>query len=127
LELGAEIGLSSSHTTSGDEGFEQHVALGSLAGCLALPPVSGCVVGKLGRLKVSGLGVDEPESPSGLVALVGPRFAVEQGFAEDWLVALHLDLLATLVPWRVELNDQEIWKAPPGALFLGVDVATVFH
>jgi hypothetical protein len=127
LELGAEIGLPSRHTTSGDEGFEQHVALGSLAACFALPPLSGCLASKIGRLEVSGFGVEEPRSPSGLVALVGPRFALEQRLGQNWLAALRLDLLATVAPWRVELQGQEIWKAPPLTLFVGIDVAAVIY
>jgi hypothetical protein len=127
LEIGAEIGLPSSHTTSGDEGFEQHVALGSLAACLTLPPLSGCLVSKIGRLEVRGFGVEEPRSPAGLVALAGPRFALEQRLGQNWLAALRLDVLATLAPWRVELQGQEIWKAPPITLFVGIDVAGVIY
>jgi hypothetical protein len=36
-------------------------------------------------------------------------------------------LLATVAPWRVELQGQEIWKAPPLTLFVGIDVAAVIY
>jgi hypothetical protein len=127
LELGAETGFWSSHRTSGDEGFEQHLVRGSATACFALPPLSGCFVSKVGRLTVRGFGVDEPRSSSGVVALLGPRFALEQELGGRFLAALRVEVLATLVPWRVELNDRQIWKAPPAAVFVGADVARFFQ
>jgi hypothetical protein len=123
LELAAELSLPSTQETSEGEGFEQHVALGSLAGCAALRPFSGCIVGKAGRLTVSGFGVDEPRSASGLITLIGPRVALEQELGKHWLVTLRVELLATLAPWAVELNHRELWKSPPLAVFMGADLA----
>jgi hypothetical protein len=127
VELGAETGFRSSHSTYGDEGFEQHLVRGSATACFALPPLSGCFVSKVGSLTVRGFGVDEPRSSSGFIALLGPRLALEQEFGGRWLAALRVESLATLVPWRVELNDREIWKAPPIAFFVGADVARFFQ
>lgn len=127
LELGVETGFPSRHETSNDEGFEQHVVLGSSAGCVALPPFSACAVGKAGRLGVHGFGVDETRSSSGFIALFGPRLALEQGFGPRWLALVRLELLATLVPWRVELDTEEVWRTPAAAFFVGADVATIFE
>jgi hypothetical protein len=127
VELGVEGGLPSSHGTSGDEGFEQHLVRGAAAACFALSPISGCLVSKVGSLTVRGFGVDEPRSSSGLVGLVGPRVALETGVGGQWLAAVRVEVLATLSPWRVELNDREIWKAPPMAFFVGADLARFFQ
>jgi hypothetical protein len=125
LELGVETGLPSSHVTSADEGFEQHVVLGVIAGCFAISPASVCVVNKWGRLWVGGFGVDDPKSSSGLASLLGLRLGLEQHLAPRWLAALRLEALATLAPWRVELDGEEIWRAPVAAVFVGADLAVI--
>ena len=127
LELGVETGFPSEHRTSSDAGFEQHVVVGTSAGCVALRPFSACVVGKAGRLKVRGFGVDEPHSASGFIALVGPRVGFEQGFGDHWLAALRVEVLATLVPWSIQLNHQDVWRTPVGTFLVGADLANIFQ
>ncbi len=126
FELGVESGLPSKHATADGDGVEQHVVTGGAAGCVAWSSLAACVVGKAGRLKVRGFGVDEPRSASGVVALVGPRLGFEHA-GEHWFGALRIEALATLVPWRVELNQREVWSAPPLAFFVGADLAAIFQ
>lgn len=126
FELGVESGLPSKHATAGGDGVEQHVVTGGAAGCVAFSPLAACVVGKAGRLEVRGFGVDEPRSASGAVALVGPRLGFEHA-GEHWFGALRIEALATLIPWRVELNQREVWSAPPLAFFVGADLAAIFQ
>lgn len=124
-ELGLEASLPGSYSTANGQGFEQRVELGSLAGCALLPPLSGCLVSKLGRLHVTGFGVDAPRSPAGVLFQVGPRLALGQEWG-GWLGALRIDALVTLVPWRVTLNRLEVWQTPVLTLGLGLDVAALF-
>jgi hypothetical protein len=127
LEIGAEASLPSRRTTTEGNGVEQQLQLGSLAGCLALAPLSGCLVGKLGRLNVRGFGVDAPLSASGALAQVGPRLALGEDFGGRLSGALRLEALATLVPWGVTLNHREIWRTPSVSLSVGADLAVIFR
>jgi hypothetical protein len=123
LELGAEASLPSRHTTEPGKGFEQRLALGSLAGCVFLGVVSGCAVGNVGSLHVAGFGVDVPRSPSGIIAQVGPRIALTDLVSSRWVGSLYVEALATLVPWEITLNQREVWQTPPLTLSVGGDLA----
>lgn len=123
LELGAEASLPSRHTTEPGKGFEQRLVVGSLAGCALFGTVSGCLVSNVGRLDVTGFGVDIPRSPSGTIAQVGPRIALTNLMSSQWLGALYVEALATLFAWEVTLNQREVWKTPPVTLSVGADLA----
>jgi hypothetical protein len=124
-ELGLEATLPGSYRKNG-QGFDHHVELGSLAGCLLLRPFAGCLVSKVGRLSVTGYGVDQPHSPAGLLVQVGPRLALTQVFGDSWLGALRVEALATVAPWRVTLNQTEVWRLPPLTVTAGLDIAALF-
>jgi hypothetical protein len=127
VELGAEATLPSRHETTNGEGFEQQVVLGSLAGCLFVRRLSGCVVNKWGRLQVRGFGVDIPRSASGLLAQIGPRLALTKAIAKRWTGALRVEALATLMPWDVSLDQREVWRTPALSVAIGADLAAVFR
>lgn len=122
LELGAEASLPSRHTTTNGEGFDQRVVLGSLAECVFLGSLSSCLVTKVGRFQVHGFGVDVPRSSSGVVAELGPRLALNEELG-TWATAFRVEVLATLVPWKVTLTQEEVWKAPVVSGLVGVDLA----
>jgi hypothetical protein len=126
LELGAEASLPSHHTLSQGRGFDQHFIAGSLAGCAFVRSLSGCVVNKWGTLRVRGFGVDVPRESSGLVGLAGVRLMLSEHLATRWVGALRVEGLATLAPWRVLLNQREIWVTPTLSLCLGADLGAVF-
>jgi hypothetical protein len=127
LEIGGEGSVPSRHTTTEGNGVEQQLLLGSLAGCLALPPLSGCLVGKVGRLHVRGFGVDAPLSASGVLAQIGPRLALGGEIGSRLAAALRLEALATLIPSGVTLNHREIWRTPAVSLSVGADLAIIFR
>jgi hypothetical protein len=127
LELGASASLPSRHTTEPGKGFEQRLALGSLAGCVYIDVVSGCTVTKVGKLDVTGFGVDLPRSPAGVVAQLGPRVALSGLVSGRWLGVLYVEALATLVAWEITLNQREVWKTPPLSLSVGGDLAILLE
>jgi hypothetical protein len=127
VEVGGEASLPSRRTLAEGNGVEQQLLLGSLAGCLALPPLSGCLVGKAGRLHVRGFGVDAPLSASGALAQIGPRLALGEELGSRLAAALRLEALATLIPWGVTLNHREIWRTPALSLSVGADLAVIFR
>jgi hypothetical protein len=127
LELGAEASLPSRHTREPGKGFEQRLALGTLAGCVYIDVVSGCAVTKVGRLDVTGFGVDVPRSPAGVVAQLGPRVALSGLMSGRWLGALYVEALATLVAWEITLNEREVWKTPSLSLSMGGDLAVLLE
>jgi len=126
-ELGAEASLPARHETAGQEGFEQQVMFGSVAACVFLRRVSGCLVNKWGKLQVRGFGVDVPRGPSGSVVQLGPRLTLGELFGNRWLGALRVEALATLTPWRVTLDQREVWKTPLFSLVVGADLGVVFR
>jgi hypothetical protein len=126
FELGGEVSVPGRYIAADGEGFEHHVAAGSLAGCGALGIVTGCAVGKVGRLRVSGVGIDVPLSPSGVTAQVGGRWSLSPDLGR-WSAALRVEALATLVTWGVSLNGREVFRSPPVVVGLGADVAALFQ
>jgi len=127
LELGAEASLATRHATADGNAIEQRLWLGSFAGCVVLSPFAGCLVSKLGELQIEGVGVDVPRSPSGLLALLGPRLSLGAELGPRWAGALRLEVLATLAPWTVTLNAREVWRSPPLTVSLGADIAAIFR
>jgi hypothetical protein len=126
VELGAEASLPSRQTLPDGNGFDQHMVAGSLAGCAFIRSLAGCVLTKWGSLQVRGFGVDLPRESSGLVGLAGLRLMLSEHLATRWVGALRVEGLATLAPWRVSLNQRQIWVTPTLSLSLGADLGAVF-
>lgn len=127
LEIGGEASLPSRRETEPGRGFEQRLALGTLAGCVSFGVLFGCALQKLGAVEVQGFGVDVPQAPAGLIALSGIRLGAGDRFGSRWFGSLRVDVLATLTRWEVELDGQAVWKPPPVSLTLGADVAAIFR
>jgi len=127
VEVGADASLPTRNPTTEGAGFEVNLAGGSLAGCGFLGPFAGCLVNRWGRLGVRGFGVDVPHASSGLVAQLGPRLVLNGSFAKSWKGAVRIEALVALSPWRVILRGQEVWRAPPLSLAVGVDLLAVFN
>jgi hypothetical protein len=127
LDAGAEATLPTSYSPAGTAGFEQHLALGSLAGCVVMQSWSACFVNKLGRVYVRGFGVDLPRDAAGVVALTGARLALGREFSGTWLAALRLEPLASVGSWDVTLSERTVWTTPLLSLSMGIDVALLFE
>lgn len=122
VELGFEASLPSRHETEDGDGFEQQVFVGSLAGCAFFARLSGCLVNKVGWLRVQGFGIDVPNSDAGTLWQVGPRLALIEGFGQRWFGVLRVEALASLATWEVTLNQEEVWKTPLFSLSVGGDL-----
>jgi hypothetical protein len=127
VELGAEASLpTTTHQTDG-LGFRQNLVLGTIAACGHHGLASACVLGKFGQIRVRGLGVDNPASPTGFIAQAGPRLAVTLGLGEQLLLVGHADGLVLLTPWTVDLNGTALWAMPRFGAALGIDLAARFQ
>jgi hypothetical protein len=125
LELGGEASLPGQNVDDSGNGFDHHAAFGTFAGCGFPGPFSACVVGKVGRLRVRGVGVDVPRSQAGEAALLGARLSLNPELG-PFSGALRLEVLAPLVSWGVRLNGGEVFRTSPVAVALGADVGVVF-
>jgi hypothetical protein len=125
FELGGETSLPGRYVDDGGNGFDHHVAFGTLAGCGFLGLISGCVVGKAGRLGVSGVGVDVRRSPAAATAELGARLSLNPELGR-FTSALRLEALAPLVSWGVHLNGTEVFRASPVVIGLGADLGVFF-
>jgi hypothetical protein len=127
IEFGAEASLPTTTRQTDGVGFRQNLILGTVAACGHYRFASACALGKFGQIRVSGLGVDVPSSPSGFIAQAGPRVVATLGLGEQLLLLGHADALFLLTPWTVELNHTAIWTMPRFGAVLGVDLAARFR
>src|SRR5581483_11663466 len=75
LEVGAEASLPSTSRQPDGSGFRHSTIGGSLAVCEHRGALSACLLGKVSQIRVSGMGVDQPRSPTEMAAQAGFRLA----------------------------------------------------
>ena len=102
------------------------LVLGTLAACGSRSSFSACGVGKMGRIRVRGTGVDNSASPQGLVGEVGIRLALSLRLDDHLILRGHVDGLYLLSPWTVDLNQEAVWTMPPFSATAGLDLAFSF-
>ena len=127
IELGAEATLPSTTRLADGGGFRHQLMLGSLAACGWHRSISACALAKLGRIQVQGIGVDEPASPAGLVAQVGPRLAYSLGLGDPLVLMGYVEALYLLTPWTVHVNHVAAWTMPRFGAAAGIDLAVNFQ
>ncbi len=127
LELGAEGTLPVTEREPDGAGFRQRLLGGSAMACGHRGFALGCVMGKLSQLRIAGLDVDQPESPTALVAQAGLRVGVQWEPSRVLFVTPHLDALLLLTPRRVTLNLSEVWEMPPLSALVGIDLGARFR
>jgi hypothetical protein len=107
-------------------GFRSRWMGGTAAFCGHLSAFSTCALGRVGELRIEGLGVDRPESPSSVVAQTGLRLGGSAELSKRWFVAARLEGLLLLTPHTVQMNDVELWRMPRTSGLLGLDVGLRF-
>ncbi len=127
VEVGAEASYPSTERKWDGSGFRQRLIGASAAVCGHRSALSACLLGKASQVRVSGLEVDQPSSPAGLVAQVGLRLAATMGLGGPWSVSAHLDALGLLTPCTVDLNQVGVWDMPRLGLLVGMDVSARFR
>jgi hypothetical protein len=130
-DLSFEVGLEASYPSENQRwrgsGFREMVIAGTAGVCGHLSAISACALGKAGQLRIEGLGVDEPQKPSGFLAQTGARLGATLGLGENWLVAGHLGGLLLLTPRTVQLNGASVWDMPRLSAFAGIDLGARFR
>jgi hypothetical protein len=127
LEIGAEASYPSTERRWDGSGFRQMLVGGTLALCGHVQSFSACALGRASQIRVSGLGVDQPQSPNGFVAQAGLRLAATMELGGAWFVAAHLDGLGLLTPSTVVLNQAPVWEMPRLGALAGIDLLARFR
>ncbi|MGD0835622.1 MAG: hypothetical protein ABSB49_03140 [Polyangia bacterium] len=126
LELGAEASLPATLHDQGGAGFEDQLALGALAACGESLSIYLCAVGRLGAMRIRGVGLVRPFSPTGLLAQSGARLSYALALGHGLALLTHADALYLLSPWTVDVNGAATWKMPRFGIEAGVDLQIEF-
>jgi hypothetical protein len=127
LELGAEASLPSTVHDQGAAGFQDQLMLGTLAACGERLSIYLCAVGKLGLIRVHGVGLERPFSPTGLLAQSGVRLSYSLALGHRLAVLAHGDALYLLSPWTVDVNGAATWRMPRLGTEAGIDLGIKFR
>jgi hypothetical protein len=126
LELGVELSVPSSlHRSTGD-GFSEQLLFGTGAACAKGSVLSACLLTKLGEIRVSGEGVEQPLAASGVLLQSGVRVGVAHSLGPHAEIAAHAGGVAQITHAVVTLSSMPIWSAPRVAGDLGADIAVRF-
>jgi len=127
VELAGEASAPSTLRRTDGGGFSHQVFLASVAGCGLLSRWSGCVLAKIGEMRVSGDGVDTPATSSGLMLQTGLRLAVTLMLGQRAHVIAHADGVALLTRGVVTLDAMAVWTTPRVAATVGLDFGVRFR
>ncbi len=127
LDLGARATFPVTFRQGDGTGVRASALAGTLAVCGHLRGFALCPLATLGRLRVSGLGVDDARAPASTTARVGLRGAFEQPLSARLAAVLHADGAYTLTPRTVTLNQLPVWKTAALGLAVGIDLAVLFR
>ncbi len=125
-EISAEATLPVVERLGDGSGFRQSLAGGSAALCGHRGAFGACVLGKVARLSVTGLDVDEPRSPAALVGQAGARLTAGWELSDTWWLSPHIDALGLLTPREVAMNAVTVWEMPVFSLSAGIDLTAHF-
>ena len=126
LELGAQASLEARLRRADGTGFDARALAATLALCGHWRRLALCPLGSAGALLVTGVGVDQPRSPSAFTAGVGGRAVLEQPVSTRFVIEAHADVLRLLTPRTISLNGLPVWAAPAVNFTTGVDLAVRF-
>ena len=126
VELGGELGASSTMRQADGSGFSQRQVLGTLAGCGVRRPWSLCLVAKLGQIRVAGQGVDVPATATAPLVQTGIRLAVTHALGGRFEISAHADGLTLLTQGTVTLDSAPVWTTSRFAAQVGADVGIRF-
>jgi hypothetical protein len=127
FEVAGEATYPSTQTRWDQSGFRQTLVGASVAACGHHQWLSACGLGRASAVRVAGVGVTKPRSPTGFVAQLGLRVAATFPLGQAWFLAGHVDGLASLNPSRVELNNGIMWEMPRLGALAGIDLAVLFR
>lgn len=99
--------------------IESRLMAGSIAPCFHLGPGYVCPIGTLGSVEASSDAANA-EQDSGIYAAVGLRLGTEWALAENFVLRTHADVLGTLTPVSIELDQRSVWDMSPVTGSLGL-------
>jgi hypothetical protein len=100
--------------------------LASIVPCLREGIARLCVVGGVGAMQGSGVGLATPGSTTTFYAAAGARAALEAGIVGPLYFRAYGDLLGTLTRTRLRLDDKDVWTTPPLSVSLGIGLSGKF-
>lgn len=126
LELGALATLPSTSRQPDGSGFRQSIVAGSAAACGHLGAFSACALAQVGGIRATGFGIDQPRTRTGLLVQAGLRLSAGLALWRTWLLMPHVDVVGVVSPWRIEMNEVEVWRMPRLGVAAGIDLAVRF-
>jgi len=127
IEIALDGSLPATERESDGGGFRASVYGGDVALCGHHGLLLACALVRGGALRVSGVGVDHPSSPTGFVAQAGARAGASVNLVGPWFIAGHVDGLWLLTGWTVNLNKVGFWEMPRLGAMAGIDLGVRFR
>jgi hypothetical protein len=126
VELGAGASLPTTDQRPDGTGFHEYMLASELGLCGQADRFGLCALGALGLVSVAGFGVDQPATPTGVLARAGLRAKVTQPLSARLSASLRADALVLLTPWTVYLNQTPVWTMPVFGSAIGLDLSARF-
>jgi hypothetical protein len=127
LELGAEETLPVTDRQTNGSAFRQNLLGASISVCMHQGALAACLLGQASELRVSGLNVAQPRSPTAFVAQAGLRVGRALQLGGPCSLTPHVDALGLLTPRSVALNHVDVWAMPRFSMLAGIDLAARFR
>jgi hypothetical protein len=127
FELAAEASVPSTFRRADGAGFSQQVLLAGLAGCGVSGRWSGCLLLKVGEIRVAGEGVDSPGTAAAPFLQTGARLAVTQPLGRRAQLVLHGGGFVPITRGVVTLDSMPVWTTPRVAATGGLDFGVRFQ
>jgi hypothetical protein len=127
LEIAGEASYPTTARQADRSAFRQRLLGAGLALCGQRNALSACVVGRVSQTRITGLDIDLPHSPDGLVVQSGGRLGAALPLGGPWSAAVYGELLGLLTPYRVILNQVAVWDMPRVAILAGVVLEARFR
>ncbi|HVY32226.1 MAG TPA: hypothetical protein VHB79_37070 [Polyangiaceae bacterium] len=126
LEAGVQVTSPTSLELTDGSGFSANELSFSLLPCLRAAPLGVCAAARVGKLQVSGHGVDRALGPSSVFAAAGGQIELFWPALNSLGIMVHGELLSTLTPLDVMLNHTRVWSTAPLVAGFGLALPAIF-
>ncbi len=99
---------------------------GTLAPCWTARWFAGCALFHAGSLRTVGIGVQSPLVQHSLYLLAGARAEVDPVIVGPLRLLANLDMLKSLTPVALRLDEQEVWKTPLASFGASLGLEVIF-
>jgi len=126
VELAAEVSLPATTRRADGAGFSQQHLFLAAAACAPRAPWTGCVLARVGEIRMAGENIDRPTSAEVPVLEAGARVGYIHRLGSRGFWEAHADGLARLIRWTATLDKVPVWTAPRFAASFGVGAGVRF-